>query len=66
MVRNYLTAPFKTREINSLNLWDNAHRFGVRSYLHYRNSGGSIVGGILAGRIDPDRKLVARYPGMDG
>jgi hypothetical protein len=66
ITESYLIKPFKTREVNSLNLWDNAHRFGVRSYLHYQNSGGSIVGGILAGRIDPDRKLFARFPGMGG
>jgi len=63
---NYLTEPFKTRDVNSFNLWENAHRFGIRSFLHYQNSGGSFVGGILTGRIDPDRKLFAQYPGMGG
>ena len=64
ITENYLPEPFNTREVNSFNLWKNAHRFGIRSYLHFQNSGGSIVGGILAGRIDPDRKLFARYPAM--
>lgn len=63
---SYSAGAFKTREVNSLNLWDNAHRFGVRSYLHYQNSGGSMIAGILAGRIDPDRKFFAQFPGTGG
>lgn len=66
ITKSYSAGAFKTREVNSLNLWKNAHRFGVRSYLHYQNSGGSIVAGILTGRIDPDRKFFVQFPGMGG
>jgi len=59
IIANYHTDPFKTREINSFNLWKNAHRFGIRSYLHFKKTGNYFLTDVLKGRMDPDKKLMA-------
>jgi len=63
ITERYSNKPIKTRQINSLRLWENAHQFGVQSYLHNEESDGFYIGRILKSQFDPDRQLMANLMG---